>query len=73
MSQGQAQWVQPQAKVPQMGAAQPAPIPPAFALGPGQGNALLDYSNTSQTRHITRQVPHSNIHSTANHPPCKSS
>ena len=50
MSQGQAQGVQPQAQVPQVGAAQPAPILSAFALGPGRGNALLDYSNTSHIK-----------------------
>ena len=43
MSQGQGQGVQPQAQAPPIGA---APIPPASALGPGRGNALLDYSNT---------------------------
>ena len=46
MSQGQGQGVQPQDQVPQVGTDQAAPIPPAFALGPGRGNALLDYSNT---------------------------
>ena len=50
MSQGQGQGMQPQAQAPQVGAAQPAPIPPAFALGPGRGNALLDYSNTSHIK-----------------------
>ena len=33
MSQGQEQGVQPQAQAPQVGTAQPAPVPPAFALG----------------------------------------
>ena len=57
MSQGQAQGVQPQAQAPQVGAAQQAPVPPAFTLGPGRGNSLLDYSNTSHIRHITRRSP----------------
>ena len=73
MSQGQGQGVQPQAQAPQVGAAQPAPIPPAFALGPGRGNALLDYSSTSHIKHITRRLPHSNINSMANHPAYESS
>ena len=50
MSQGQAQGVQPQAQAPQVGAAQPAPVPPAFTLGPGRGNLLLDYSYTSHIK-----------------------
>ena len=56
MSQGQGQGVQPQAQVPQVGAAQPAPLPPAFALGPGQGNTLLDYSNTSHIKTYDKAV-----------------
>ena len=56
MSQGQGQGVQPQAQVPQVGAAQPTPILPAFALGPGQGNALLDYSNTSHIKPYYKAV-----------------
>ena len=47
MSQGQAQGVQPQAQASQDEAVQPAPVLPAFALGPGRGNSLLDYSNRS--------------------------
>ena len=35
MSQGQGQRVQPHVQVPQVGVAQPGPLPPAFALGPG--------------------------------------
>ena len=50
MSQGQGQGVQPQAQVPPIGVAQAAPIPPAFALRPGRGNALLDYNNTSHIK-----------------------
>ena len=50
MSQGQGQGVQPQAQVPPQGLAQAAPIAPAFALGPGRGNALLDYSNASHIK-----------------------
>ena len=50
MSQGQGQGVQPQVQAPQVGTAQPAPLLPAFALGPGRGNALLDYSNTSHMK-----------------------
>ena len=56
MSQGQGQGVQPQAQAPQVGAAQAAPILPAFALGPGQGNALLDYSNTSHIKTYYKAV-----------------
>ena len=56
MSQGQAQGVQPQAQVPQDGAVQPAPVPPAFALGPGRGNSLLDYSNTSHIKTYYKAV-----------------
>ena len=50
MSQGQGQGVQPQAQAPPQGVAQVAPIAPAFKLGPGQGNALLDYSNASHIK-----------------------
>ena len=53
MSQGQAQGVQPQVQAPQDGAVQPAP---AFALGPGRGNALLDYSNTSHIKTYYKAV-----------------
>ena len=53
---GQGQGVQPQAPAPQVGAAQPAPILPAFALGPGRGNALLDYSNTSHIKTYYKAV-----------------
>ena len=56
MSQGQAQGVQPQAQAPQDGAVQPAPVPPAFALGPGRGNALLDYNNTSHIKTYYKAV-----------------
>ena len=49
MSQGQGQGVQPQTQVPPVGA-QAAPVPPAFALVPGQANALLDYNNTSHIK-----------------------
>ena len=50
MSQSQGQGVQPQAQVPPQGVAQAAPIAPAFTLGPGQGNALLDLSNASHIK-----------------------
>ena len=50
MSQGQGQGAQRQAQAPQVGAVQPAPVPPAFALGPGRGNTLLDNSNTSHIK-----------------------
>ena len=50
MSQEQAQGVQLQVQVPQDGVVQRAPVPPAFALGPGRGNALLDYNNTSHIK-----------------------
>ena len=56
MSQGQAQGVQPQAQAPQDGAVQRAPVPPAFALGPGRGNSLLDYSNTSHIKTYYKAV-----------------
>ena len=56
MFQGQAQGVQPQAQAPQVGAAQPAPVPPAVALGPGRGNVLLDYSNTSHIKTCYKAV-----------------
>ena len=56
MSQGQAQGVQPQAQAPQDGAVQPAPVLPAFALGPGRGNSLLDYSNTSHVKTYYKAV-----------------
>ena len=56
MSQGQGQGVQPQAQVPLVGAARTAPIPPAFALGSGRGNALLDYSNTSHFKTYYKAV-----------------
>ena len=56
MSQGQGQGVQPQAPAPRVGAAQPTPIPPAFALGPGQCNALLDYGNTSHIKTYYKAV-----------------
>ena len=50
MSQGQGQGVQPQAQAPPQGVTQAAPVAPAFTLGPGQGNALLDYSNASHIK-----------------------
>ena len=50
MSQGQGQGAQRQVQAPQVRAAQPSPVPPAFALGPGRGNTLLDYSNTSHIK-----------------------
>ena len=50
MSEGQGQGVQPQAQAPPQGVAQAAPALPAFALGPGRGNALLDYSNASHIK-----------------------
>ena len=50
MSQGQGQGVQPQAQAPPQGVAQVGPIPPAFALGPGQGNALFGLQ-----QHISHQ------------------
>ena len=56
MSQGQGQGVQPQAQAPPMGVAQAAPVPSAFALGPGRGNALLDYSNTSHIKTYYKAV-----------------
>ena len=56
MSQGQAQGVQPQAQAPQDGAVQPAPVPPAFTLGPGRCNSLLDYSNTSHIKTYYKAV-----------------
>ena len=56
MSQGQGQGVQPQAQAPPQGVAQVAPIPPAFALGPGRGNTLLDYSNTSHIKTYYRDI-----------------
>ena len=49
MSQGQGQGVQPQAQVP-------CSVPPAFALGPGRGNALLDYSNISHIKTYYKAV-----------------
>ena len=56
MPQGQGQGMQPQAQTPQVGAAQPTPIPPAFALGPGRGNPLLDYSSTSHIKTYYKAV-----------------
>ena len=56
MSQRQAQGVQPQVQAPQDGAAQPALVPPAFALGPGRGNTLLDYNNTSHIKTYHKAV-----------------
>ena len=56
MSQGQARGVQPQVQAPQVGAAQPAPVLPASALGPGRGNSLLDYSNTSHIKTYYKAV-----------------
>ena len=56
MSQGEGQGVQPQAPAPPMGVAQAAPLPPAFALGPGRGKALLDYSNTSHIKTYYKAV-----------------
>ena len=56
MSQGQGQGVQPQAQALPQGVAQVAHIPPAFALGPGQGNTLLDYSNTSHIKTYYKAV-----------------
>ena len=34
-----------------------APAPPIFALGPGQGDTLLDYSNTSNIKTYYKAVP----------------
>ena len=48
MSQGQG--VQPQAQAPPQGVAQAALEPPVLALGPGKGNTLLDYNNTSHIK-----------------------
>ena len=56
MSQGQGQGVQPQTQVPPQGVAQAAPIAPAFTLGPGQGNALLDYSYASHIKTYYKAV-----------------
>ena len=53
MSQGQGQGVQPQAQAPPVGA---APSCSTFALGPGRGNALLDYSNTSHIKTYYKAV-----------------
>ena len=56
MSQGQGQGVQPQAQAPPQEVAQAAPVAPAFSLGPGQGNVLLDYSNTSHIKTYYKAV-----------------
>ena len=56
MSQGQGQGVQPQAKVPPQRVAQAAHVAPVFTLGPGQGNALLDYSNASHIKTYYKAV-----------------
>ena len=48
--------MQPQAQVQPQGVAQVGPIPPGFALGPGRGNALLDYSNTSHIKTYYKAV-----------------
>ena len=56
MSQGQGQGVQPQAQRPPQGVAQAAPVAPVFTLGPGRGNALLDYSNTSHIKTYYKAV-----------------
>ena len=56
MSQGQGQGVQPQAQAPPIGVAQAVPMPPAFTLGQGQGNAPLDYSNTSRIKTYYKAV-----------------
>ena len=46
--------MQPEAQAPPQGVAQAAPVAPVFALGPGRGNALLDYNKAS---HIERVYP----------------
>ena len=56
MSQRPGQGVQPQAQAPPQGIAQAAPIAPVFALGPGRGNALLDYSNASHMKTYYKAV-----------------
>ena len=56
MSQGQGQGVQPQAQAPPQGVAQATPIAPAFALGPGRGTTLLDYSNASHIKTYYKAV-----------------
>ena len=56
MSRGQGQGVQPQAQAPPQGVAQAAPVAPVFTLGPGRGNALLDYSNASHIKTYYKAV-----------------